>query len=151
MDRQHPRDLFDVWQLYESGGLTNGMIECFVTYLAAHNRPIHEVLFCNDKNIAAEYDSGFIGMTDTPCSLATLLETRQQLQRELPARLSDRHRQFLVGLARARPDRSLLECPHAADLPALRWKLNNLETFRQRRAADFDAHAKALEARFTAL
>jgi hypothetical protein len=87
----------------------------------------------------------------TPCSLATLLETRQQLQREMPARLSDRHRQFLAGLARARPDWSLLECPHAADLPALRWKLNNLETFRQRRAADFDAHANALEARFTAL
>src|SRR5690606_27214402 len=25
LDRQHPRDLFDVWQLYESGGLTEGM------------------------------------------------------------------------------------------------------------------------------
>ena len=24
LDRQHPRDLFDVWQLYESGGLTDG-------------------------------------------------------------------------------------------------------------------------------
>jgi predicted nucleotidyltransferase component of viral defense system len=151
MDRQHPRDLFDVWQLYESSGLTNEMIECFVTYLAGHNRPIHEVLFCNDKNIATEYDSGFVGMTETPCSLATLLETRQQLRRELSTRLSDRHRQFLVGLAHATPDWSLLECPHAADLPALRWKLNNLETFRQRRPDDFEAHANALEAHFAAL
>jgi hypothetical protein len=24
LDRQHPRDLFDVWQLHESGGLTDG-------------------------------------------------------------------------------------------------------------------------------
>jgi len=28
LDRQHPRDLFDVWQLYESGGLSEGMVEC---------------------------------------------------------------------------------------------------------------------------
>jgi hypothetical protein len=127
------------------------MIECFVTYLAAHNRPIHEVLFCNDKNIATEYDSGFVGMTETPCSLATLLETRQQLQRELPTRLSPRHREFLMRLARARPDWSLLECRHAVDLPTLRWKLSNLEAFRQRRPDDFEAHANALEARFAAL
>ena len=52
-DRQHPRDLFDVWQLYRSGGLTDGMLECFVVYLAGHNRPPHEVLFGNDKDIAA--------------------------------------------------------------------------------------------------
>lgn len=45
LDRQHPRDLFDVWQLYESGGLGDGIVECFVLYLAGHNRPPHEVLF----------------------------------------------------------------------------------------------------------
>ena len=51
MDRQHPRDLFDVIKLYEEGGLTEGMIECFVCYLAGHNRPIHEVLFANQIDI----------------------------------------------------------------------------------------------------
>lgn len=34
LDRQHPRDLFDVLHLFESGGLTEPMIECFVIYLA---------------------------------------------------------------------------------------------------------------------
>tara|TARA_Y100001001_G_scaffold127735_1_gene126617 strand:+ start:1014 stop:1724 length:711 start_codon:yes stop_codon:yes gene_type:complete len=75
LDRQHPRDLFDVWQLYESGGITEGMI----------------------------------------------------------------------GLARAEPDWSLLMCRHAQKLPALRWKLSNLETFRKRRPEDFEAQARALE------
>ncbi len=55
LDRQHPRDLFDVWQLFEAGGLTEGMVECFVVYLAGHNRPTHEVLVGNDKDIAGEY------------------------------------------------------------------------------------------------
>lgn len=146
LDRQHPRDLFDVWQLYESRGLTDEMVECFVTYLAGHNRPIHEVLFSNDKNIAREYDSSFVGMTETACSLETLLKTRERLRHELPARLSSTHRRFLIGLARAQPDWSLLRCQHAAKLPALRWKLTSLQTFRKRRPADFESQADTLEA-----
>ena len=146
LDRQHPRDLFDVWQLYESGGLTDAMVECFVVYLAGHNRPLHEVLFGNDKDIAAEYERAFVGMTEVPCSLDTLLDARARMRHELPNRLTAMHRQFLSGLVRAEPDWSLMQYPHAADLPALRWKLANLETFRKRRPADFQAQAEALDA-----
>lgn len=146
LDRQHPRDLFDVWQLFESGGITDGMVECFVLYLGGHNRPPHEVLFGNDKNIAAEFDRAFAGMTEVPCPLETLLEVRTRLRQTLPGRLTQAHRQFLGGLARAAPDWSLVRCPHAAQLPALRWKLSNLEAFRQQRPADFAAQADALDA-----
>lgn len=146
LDRQHPRDLFDVWQLYESGGLTDGMVECCVVYLAGHNRPTHEVLLGNDKDIAAEYDRAFVGMTEVPCSLETLVEARARLRQELPRRLSAAQKQFLCGLARAVPDWSLLQCRHAAEMPALRWKLSNLETFRKRRPGDFSAQAALLEA-----
>lgn len=92
LDRQHPRDLFDVWQLYESGGISDGMVECFVVYLAGHNRPTHEVLFGNDKNIAGEYERAFVGMTEVDCSLETLLEARARLRHELPWRLSAQHK-----------------------------------------------------------
>ena len=146
LDRQHPRDIFDVWQLYESGGLTDTMVECFVVYLAGHNRPLHEVLFGNDKDIAAEYERAFVGMTEVPCSLNTLLDARARMRHELPHRLTAVHRQFLSGLVRAEPDWSLMQYPHAADLPALRWKLANLETFRKRRPSDFQAQAEALDA-----
>lgn len=145
LDRQHPRDLFDVSQLYESGGLSDGMVECFVIYLAGHNRPPHEVLFGNDKNIAAEYERAFVGMTEEDCALRTLLSARARMREELPRRLSSNHRRFLSGLVRAEPDWSLLQCPHAAELPALRWKLANLEAFRKRRPDDFAAQATALD------
>jgi len=145
LDRQHPRDLFDVWQLYESGGLSDGMVECFVLYLAGHNRPPHEVLFGNDKDIAAEYERAFVGMTEVECSLDTLLAARAQIRQELPRRLTTSHQQFLSGLVRAEPDWSLMQCAHAAELPALRWKLANLEAFRKRRPADFEAQANALD------
>ncbi len=145
LDRQHPRDLFDVWQLYEAGNISEGMVECFVIYLAGHNRPPHEVLFGNDKDIAGEYKRGFVGMTEVDCSPEILLDVRAELRCELPRRLSTAHRQFLGGLVRAEPDWSLVRCPHAAQLPALRWKLSNLETFRKRRPDDFAAQAAALD------
>lgn len=148
LDRQHPRDLFDVWRLQESGGLTDAMVECFVIYLAGHNRPTHEVLFGNDKNIASEYVRAFAGMTDVTCPLESLLEARTRLRRDLPGRLTEKHRRFLSGLARATPDWSLLQCPHAAELPALRWKLDNLGTFRKRRPKDFANQADALDSCF---
>jgi hypothetical protein len=145
MDRQHPRDLFDVWQMFESEGLSDAMVECFVTYLAGHNRPIHEVLFGNEKDISDEYNNNFVGMTTDPVSLDVLLETRARLRTELPQRLTGNQREFLVGLARARPDWNLLKCSYAADLPALRWKLANLQTFQKSRPDDFQSQGKELE------
>ncbi|AHG63241.1 nucleotidyl transferase AbiEii/AbiGii toxin family protein [Advenella mimigardefordensis] len=147
LDRQHPRDLFDVWQLFQAGGLTDAMVECFVIYLAGHNRPTHEVLFGNDKDITAEYERAFVGMTEVVCPLEVLVGARTQLRQELSRRLSVAHQQFLSGLARAQPDWSLLGCSHADQLPALRWKLANLATFQKRRPRDFAAQADALDSR----
>ncbi|MGH7072378.1 MAG: nucleotidyl transferase AbiEii/AbiGii toxin family protein [Acetobacteraceae bacterium] len=47
MDRQHPRDMFDVPQMQERSGWRSSFVDCFVAYLAGHNRPVHEVLFPN--------------------------------------------------------------------------------------------------------
>jgi len=104
------------------------------------------VLFGNDKDIAPEYERAFAGMTEVDCTLETLLTTRSRLRQELPRRLTAGHKRFLSGLARAEPDWSLLQCQHAAELPALRWKLANLEAFRKQRPADFAAQANALDA-----
>ena len=145
MDRQHPRDLFDALKMFDSGGLSDAAVECFVTYLAGHNRPTHEVLFGNEKDIAHEYHQHFVGMTTEPVSLDALLQARARLREELPRRLTGQHKQFLTGLPRAQPDWTLLQCSHASELPALRWKLGNLQTFSQRRPADLEKQAATLE------
>jgi predicted nucleotidyltransferase component of viral defense system len=36
MDRQHPRDLFDVMQLFAHEGIAAGIRRAFVIYLASH-------------------------------------------------------------------------------------------------------------------
>jgi predicted nucleotidyltransferase component of viral defense system len=126
MDRQHPRDLFDVLQLFAHEGITPGIRRSFVVYLACHNRPIHEVLFPVQKNIAKEYEATFRGMTAEPIELAELLSARERLIAELQRSLSPEEQQFLLSLACAKPDWSLLKIEHLELLPAIRWKLQNL-------------------------
>lgn len=131
MDRQHPRDLFDVMGLYARDGLTPGIVECFVCYLAGHNRPIHEVLFANQIDIAQTYVNEFAGMTREPLSLDELLEIRSTLFAELPSALTDNQCEFLLSLVRCDPDWSLMSCPHLRDMPAIRWKIANLQRLRE--------------------
>lgn len=145
LDRQHPRDLFDVSRMYETHGLTDTTIECFVLHLAGHNRPMHEVLVPRRKDIAHEFESSFAGMTREPIELDALEEARDRLLADLPNRLTARQRAFLIAMARAEPDWSLVACPHAGDLPAIRWRLQNLEQFKAKRSDEFERQARALE------
>lgn len=148
MDRQHPRDLFDVLGIYERNGLTQGIVECFVCYLAGHNRPVHEVLFANPIDIARAYANEFSGMTRKPLTLDELLEIRSQLFSELPSALRDNHRNFLLSLVRCEPNWSLISCPHLQDMPAIRWKLANLKRLRESNPDKFSAQETELSRRF---
>lgn len=98
MDRQHPRDLFDVKELFEHGGITPGIRRAFVVYLASHNRTLHEVLFPSPKDIRLAYEGGFAGMTTKPVTLDSLLATRERLFGALPAALDANEREFLRTL-----------------------------------------------------
>jgi len=147
VDRQHPRDLFDVLGLFEEGGLSAGVIECFVGYLAGHNRPVHEVLFANEIDIAPAFANEFEGMTRNAVTLDELLEARRRLFAELPAALTDAQRAFLVGLVRGEPDWSLMSCAHLRDLPAIRWKVENLARLARTNPEKFALQAAALEAK----
>ena len=44
LDRQHPRDLFDIKLLLENEGITNQIRTAFIVYLISHNRPMNELL-----------------------------------------------------------------------------------------------------------
>ena len=147
MDRQHPRDLFDILQLYEHGGLTDGIIECFVCYLAGHNRPVHEVLFANKTDITAAFANEFEGMTKEPVTLNELLQVRDELFANLPASLSGDQHEFLTGLVEGNPDWSLMACKHLAAMPAIRWKLTNLERLQRTNPDKFALQAAELKKR----
>lgn len=127
MDRQHPRDLFDVMQLFEHEGISHGIRRAFVVYLASHNRPIHELLFPPLRDIGQQYERNFKGMTAEPVALDQLLAARERMVHELQSGLDADERRFLLSLVANQPEWSLLGFEHLQQLPGIRWKLRNLE------------------------
>ena len=147
MDRQHPRDLFDVMQLFAHEGITAGIRRAFVVYLASHNRPVHEVLFPSLRDIRREFEHNFVGMTAEPVELDVLLAAREQMMRELQQGLTDEERRFLLSLVTAEPEWALLDIPHVEKLPGVRWKLQNLERLRKANARKFAEQSEELAQR----
>ncbi|MRG71108.1 nucleotidyl transferase AbiEii/AbiGii toxin family protein [Alphaproteobacteria bacterium HT1-32] len=139
LDRQHPRDLFDVRDLLANEGITDDLRRAFIVYLLSHDRPMHEVIGPTLKDISREYDRGFAGMTEEPVPLETLLDTRETLIKEIVGNMPDDHRRFLIGFERGEPDWNLLELEHVPDLPAIRWRQINLDKLRA------DARSKLVE------
>ena len=139
LDRQHPRDFFDIAQLYENEGLTDELLRTFMVYLASSPRPAHELLDPNDIDSDGAYENEFVGMTKDPVELSDLLNVRQTLIDDLQSRLEGPVAEFLHTLQAGDPDFKILGYPAAADLPAIRWKLRNLRELIQ---TNPDKHAE---------
>jgi predicted nucleotidyltransferase component of viral defense system len=147
LDRQHPRDLFDVMELFKHEGITPGIRRAFVVYLACHNRPVHEVLFPEFRDIQMDYERTFVGMTAQPTALSVLLETRDRMIAELHASLDTDERRFLLSLVKAEPEWELLDNPHVSELPAVRWKLQNLQRLQREQPKQFELQYTSLASR----
>jgi predicted nucleotidyltransferase component of viral defense system len=137
MDRQHPRDLFDVMQLFAHEGITPGIRRAFVVYLASHNRPVHEVLFPSMRDVRQEFERNFRGMTAKPIELDALLAARERMVQELQRSLDADERRFLLSLVNGQPEWPLLGIAHAEHLPGIRWKLQNLAQLKRKSPAKF--------------
>jgi hypothetical protein len=151
MDRQHPRDIFDVMGMLERFGWPSSFADCFVAYLAGHNRPIHEVLFPRKLKLEPTFTSEFVGMTRDAIDLASLEHTQKQLIEELPRALTSSHRDFLVSVALAEPAWDLMPFAHLRELPALQWKLLNLRKLKARNPNRFAAQHEELAKKLSAL
>ncbi len=150
MDRQHPRDLFDVMLLLEGGGITPRMRRAFTVYLAGHNRPIHELLSPNPKDIRTEFESDFVGMASREVSLEQLEDVREKIFRELPASLDEAERSFLLSVNRCEPDWEILGLAGIENLPAIKWKLLNLGKLARANPKKYAMILKSLEEKFNA-
>jgi hypothetical protein len=101
--------------------------------------------------IGAIFTNEFAGMTSEVITLDALLEVRRRLFAELPVVLTDNQRAFLSGLVCGEPDWKLIECGHLAEMPAIRWKLENIRKLKKTNTRKFQAQAEALDACFQKL
>jgi predicted nucleotidyltransferase component of viral defense system len=128
LDRQHPRDLFDVRDLLANEGIDATVREAFAVYIISHNRPMAEVLAPARLDVAQEFTRGFAGMTEQDVRLEDLYRTREEFIAELVGNMPDEHRRFLISFEQGEPEWGLINVPHAAQLPAVQWRLQNLAT-----------------------
>jgi hypothetical protein len=126
LDRQHPRDLFDVRDLLAAEGIGDELRKAFLIYLVSHNRPMAEVLAPERLDISAEFARGFAGMTERPVTIEELLKAREELINNVVGQMPTEHRRFLMSVKRGEPNWALLGLPDAETLPAVRWRLENL-------------------------
>jgi predicted nucleotidyltransferase component of viral defense system len=126
LDRQHPRDIFDIMLLLKNEGITEQVRKSFLVYLISHNRPISELLSPNFKDMKPVFEKEFAGMASFDVKYEELLDVRKTLVEEINKKLTDDERAFLLSFKEKAPKWDLLGIKGAEDMPAIKWKLANL-------------------------
>lgn len=128
LDRQHPRDLFDIKLFFERYTLTREIFNAFLFYLISHNRPIAEVIRPTLLDISKSYEQDFLGMTKEPVSIESLLEARSLLIKSIFAHMSNKDKEFLLSVKAGEPNWSLLDIPNIEHYPSVVWKIKNVQS-----------------------
>lgn len=136
LDRQHPRDLFDVMLLMREGGLDRGVVDSFVVYLISHPRPIAELLDPQFRDLSAVFENQFRGMTFVDVCQQDLEQARTDLVAQVRRLLTSAQKQFLISMKSGEPNWSLLNLRGIEKLPAVQWKLRNIRSMSSQKRSE---------------
>lgn len=139
LDRQHPRDLFDVKYLLENEGFSEGVKQGFILCLIGSARPIHELIQPNRYDQRETMANHFDGMTADAFSYEDFEHVREQLIETIHARLTDLDKEFILSVESGNPRWDIY---NFADFPAVRWKLQNIQKLI---ASDANKHLSQLK------
>ncbi|KNC05335.1 nucleotidyltransferase [Pantoea sp. RIT-PI-b] len=145
LDRQHPRDLFDVKLMLESEGFNDEIKRGLIYGLASSTRPMHEMLDPHLQDQRSAFENQFIGMSNIPFSYVDYEHTRDELIRIIRKSLTPEDKSFLLRFNRLEPDWTIY---NFQGFPSVKWKLFNLESFQKKKPAEWQAHIDKLEVAF---
>lgn len=139
LDRQHPRDLFDVKQLLEAEGFTDEIKEGFLFSLLCSDRPINEVIRPNFQDQRSAHENQFAGMTDDEFTYEEFEVTRERLVQVVNQSLTQKDKEFLLSVKDVNPAWDIYDFQR---FPSINWKLQNLQKLK---ANNPDKHKEQLE------
>jgi predicted nucleotidyltransferase component of viral defense system len=140
LDRQHPRDLFDVKYLLENEGFSNQIKEGFLLCLLAGDQPIHELISPNFHDQRTVLTNRFAGMTTESFSYDEYERVRETLVSVVRENLTKNDKAFLLSVKNVTPDWSIYDYER---FPAVQWKLQNLQKLKTNNP---DKHREQYEA-----
>jgi predicted nucleotidyltransferase component of viral defense system len=126
LDRQHPRDLFDIDILFKNEGFPEKVRKAFIVYLVSHSRPMIEILNPHWGDLRPVFEREFQGMVVEPVTAEELKFAGERLVSRLREEMTPGERQFILSVKEGKPQWDLLEVTGVENLPAIRWKLQNI-------------------------
>jgi len=124
MDRQHPRDIFDVKQLLKEDGFNKEVKEGFLFRLLSADRSIQDVLFPNLQEQRLAMMNQFTGMSDELFTYQEYEQVRETMVKKVQASLTAEDKFFILAFKNGTPDWSIY---NFEAYPSIQWKLLNLE------------------------
>jgi len=128
LDRQNPRDFFDLCCYLKQNDYTRDLHETFMVYLLSSKRPISELISPNKQGMKPTYDKAFAGMTTMDIDYPALEETRNQVFSLIKSSFTDQDKEFLLSFKRGEPLWDLFPIERAQNFPSVKWKLYNIQT-----------------------
>lgn len=141
LDRQHPRDIFDIRYMLEAEGFSEPIRKGFVYCLLGSDRPMNEVLRPNVQDQRRALRSQFEGMSAETFGYEEHELGLSRLIAEVNCGLTDEDRALLMSVKNAKPDWSLDD---SSRYPSVRWKLMNLEKLKAENPTKHGSLADAL-------
>lgn len=142
LDRQHPRDLFDINGLLKGTRFTEDIKAGFIFFLLCSKRPIHEILSPQCLNQESAFNNQFEGMTDSEFTYQEYEATREELIKIIQDQLTEEEKGFLLAFAKGEPDWSYVDYNQ---YPAVKWKLTNINTLKKMNAEKLKEQTTLLE------
>lgn len=134
LDRQHPRDLFDVKLMLDRFGLSDEIKLGLIAALVSHGRPIIEILDPSAKDQRDVFKAKFEGMTKLPFTYGDHVSTLERLTETIRSELTENDRAFLRSFTIGEPEWNRFPISDLAELPAPQFKLRNILKFKEEQA-----------------
>jgi predicted nucleotidyltransferase component of viral defense system len=145
LDRQHPRDFFDINNLLTGTGFTEDIKSGFIFFLLCSNRPIHELLNPQLINHEAVFSSQFKGMTDQPFSYKEYEKVRTLLIDTIHKSLTKDDKEFLLTFVKGEPTWDKV---NYSMYPSIKWKSMNIDNLKRTNPEKFQEQITLLKQLF---
>jgi predicted nucleotidyltransferase component of viral defense system len=142
LDRQHPRDLFDVRNLMNNMGYSTDIKEGFIFFLLCSKRPMHELLRPHSIDQSFVFESQFKGMTDSPFGYDEYENVKELLIRTVNESLTANDKKFILAFSKGEPDWGTI---NYGKFPAVRWKLLNINKLKESNSLKYREQIDILE------
>ncbi|TGV02129.1 nucleotidyl transferase AbiEii/AbiGii toxin family protein [Flavivirga rizhaonensis] len=142
LDRQHPRDLFDIKSLLKNEGFTNDIKKGFMLFLLSSKRPLNEMLQPNLTDQQEAMANQFDSMSSEPFTYEDFEKTREALIHTIRQNLIAEDKEFLLSFSNLTPNWSIYDFEK---FPAVQWKLQNLTKLKTNNLEKYNTFHAALK------